>query len=227
MAIPEKDIKKLWGLAAGRCSKPGCEDECIKFLDATDPTVIGEMAHVIAKKPDGPRGMPSGGEDTYENLILLCPTHHTEIDKAPEGIFSAEIIHNWKQAHELRVSNSFLSPRFPDRYQLAVAIKRLMIKNKSAWQQYGPESEEAIRNPLSNLYQVWTLRKLDTLIPNNRRIIRMIEQNQDYFDLGDYNACTQFIEHAEGFEHNCYVRTEGIPRFPTDFEKVINRYAGL
>lgn len=27
MSIPEKDIKKLWGLAAGRCSCPGCEQE--------------------------------------------------------------------------------------------------------------------------------------------------------------------------------------------------------
>lgn len=69
MSVSTKDLKKLWGMAAGRCSKPGCAVECIRFLDAGDPTVIGEMAHIIANKPDGPRGQPEGGEDTYENLI--------------------------------------------------------------------------------------------------------------------------------------------------------------
>ena len=227
MAIPDKDIKKLWGLAAGRCSRPGCEEECIKFLDANDPTVIGEMAHVIARKPDGPRGQPAGGDDTYENIILLCPTHHTEIDKAPDGVFPEATIHEWKTLHENRVRKSFLSPRYTDRTQLTLAIKRLLIKNKSTWQQYGPESEEAVRNPLSNLYEIWELRKLDTIVPNNRRIVRMIEQNQDLFDIHDYYACAQFVEHAEGFERNCYVRTEGVPRFSSEFERVIDRYAGI
>jgi hypothetical protein len=55
MAIKEKDIKRLWGFAAGRCSRPGCDESCIRFLPS-DPTVIGEMAHIIAHSPIGPRG---------------------------------------------------------------------------------------------------------------------------------------------------------------------------
>lgn len=227
MPIPEKDIKKLWGLAAGRCSRPGCEQECIRFLDANDPTVIGEMAHVIAKQPGGPRGQAEGGADSYENLILLCPTHHTEIDKAPEGTFPAELIHQWKAAHEDRVRRSFLSPRQPDKKSLGETIARLLITNKATWTQYGPESGEAKRNPLSNSAQVWELRKLDTVVPNNRKIMGLIQQNQDLFDLADYPVCAAFIEHAEGFERNCYTRTEGVPRFPPAFEQLVNRYAGL
>lgn len=226
MAISEKDIKLLWGLAAGRCSKPGCEQECIKFLDG-DPTIIGEMAHVFAKQPDGPRGIAGGGDDTYENLILLCPSHHTEIDKAPDGVYTAETLYEWKRLHEERLKSSYNSPRFENREHLSVAIKRLLVKNKGAWAQYGPESEEAVRNPLSNLHRTWTLRKLDTVVPNNRRIIQMIEQNQVLIDIKDLHVFTKFIEHAEGFERNCYVRTEGIPRFPIDFEKVVDAYAGI
>jgi len=227
MAVSEKDIKKLWGLAAGRCSRPGCEQECIRFLDSADPTVIGEMAHVIAKKPDGPRGQAGGGEDTYENLILLCPTHHTEIDKAPDEVFPVVLIHEWKRTHEERVRNSFLSPKFADRYSLGSAIKRLLLENKAAWQQYGPESSEAQRNPMSNLADLWQLRKLDTVVPNNRRIIRLIEQNKDQIDINDYAHCVAFVEHAEGFERNCYIRTEGVPRFPVEFERLVDRYARL
>ena len=72
--IPEKDIKMLWGRAAGRCSYPQCQIECIAFVSDT-PFIIGEMAHIVAKAPSGPRGIPSCGDNTYDNLILLCPTH--------------------------------------------------------------------------------------------------------------------------------------------------------
>lgn len=227
MPIPEKDIKKLWGFAAGRCSRPGCEQECISFMDTSDPIVIGEMAHIIAKQPSGPRGCPEGGDDSYENLILLCPTHHTEIDKAPDGVFSVELIHQWKQAHEERVRSSFRSPKLASREALGGTILRMLIANKAAWRQYGPESDEAKRNPMSNLAQLWTLRKLDTLVPNNRRIICFIQQNPELIELVDYPVCASFIEHAEGFERNCYTRTEGVPRFPAEFEQVMNRYAQL
>jgi hypothetical protein len=196
-------------------------------LDSADPTVIGEMAHVIAKRPDGPRGQAGREQYTYENLILLCPTHHTEIDKAPEGAFPAAQIQEWKRLHEERVRNSFLSPRYPDRRNLASAIQRLLIENKAAWQQYGPESALAQRNPMSNVAGLWQLRKLDTVVPNNRRIIRLIEQNRELIDVIDYPCCMRFVEHAEGFERNCYVRTEDVPRFPVDFEELVNRYGEL
>lgn len=227
MAVSEKDIKILWGRAAGRCSRPGCEQECIGFINSTGFTVIGEMAHVIAKKPDGPRGLAGGGEDTYENLILLCPTHHTEIDKAPEGVFTVELIREWKRAHEERVRNSFISPKCPDRYSLGRQIKRLLLENHAAWRQYGPECTEAQRNPISSLAEIWQLRKLDTVVPNNRRIIQLIEQNKELIDINDYSYCVAFKEHAEGFEHSCYVRTEGVPRFPIEFQRLVDQYAGV
>jgi len=134
MAIPEKDIKKLWGRAAGRCSKPGCGEECVKYLDAADPTVIGEMAHIIAARPAGPRGVRSGGDDTYGNTMLLCPTHHTEIDKAPDGVFTVKLLHEWKSSHEKAVSESFQSPVFRTSLELAVAIKRILEQNKVIWE---------------------------------------------------------------------------------------------
>ena len=139
----------------------------------------------------------------------------------------AELIHQWKAAHEDRVRRSFLSPLQPDKKTLGETIARLLITNKATWTQYGPESDEAKRNPISNSVQVWELRKLDTVVANNRKIIGLIQQNQDIFDLTDYPVCAAFIEHAEGFERNCYMRTEGVARFPLAFEQLVNRYAGL
>jgi len=48
------DIKLLYGRAAGRCSFPKCGERLIRELD-NKSIHIGEMAHIIANSPEGPR----------------------------------------------------------------------------------------------------------------------------------------------------------------------------
>ena len=182
--------------------------------------MIGEMAHVIAKQPGGPRATQSGGDDTYKNLILLCPTHHTVIDKAPEK-FPKHVLVSMKSAHEESVSSALSAPTFKTTSEICEYINNLLIENHEVWRIYGPESKEAFNNPLSNLADVWVLRKLDTIVPNNRRIINAIDRNKALFDTESYRSACAFIEHAKGFEIGCYNTTEGIPRFPKNFVKMV------
>ncbi|HAY96656.1 HNH endonuclease, partial [Shewanella sp.] len=55
------------------------------------------MAHIKGNKLGSNRYDPEQTDverDSYENLILLCPTHHTLIDKAEnESEFSVELLH--------------------------------------------------------------------------------------------------------------------------------------
>lgn len=226
MSIDEKDVKKLWGLSAGRCNNPTCDYECIQLL-TTGPTVIGEMAHVIAKAPSGPRGISKGGKDTYENLILLCPTHHTEVDKAPSDTFTSDVLLGWKKCHEAAVASALQSTVFLTAREIGQYIKRLLVENRTVWKTYGPESLVAQANPISNLCDIWTLRKLKTIVPNNRKIINAIRKNARLFNVESYEVACLFIEHAEGFERNCYERTEGVPRFPKEFEIMVDKYAQI
>ena len=223
MNIKKQEVAKLWGLSAGRCSYPGCDEECIKFIGSPDPTIIGEMAHVIAQSSKGPRGDKTGGNNTYENLILLCPTHHTLVDKEPAGKFSAEMLLKWKKDHEAEMYRTFESPIYNDKRELCQAIKRLLIENYQIWLDYGPESEVAQKDPYSNVADVWTLRKLATIVPNNRKIINLVSKNATLFDLDEYRCCRMFIEHAEGFENSCYWRRDSVPRFPKEFQEVIDK----
>lgn len=225
VSIKEPDLKMLWGLAAGQCSFPGCAESCLMSL-GEDPTVIGEMAHVIARKPSGPRGQLTGGTDRYDNLILLCPTHHTIVDKAPAGVYSVQVLRSWKKVHEERVRKALLSPSFSSTLELGSFIKRLMIENKAVWTCYGPEFPQATSNPTSSAAEIWVLRKLATIVPNNRRIVEAIRGNAALFSLKDYSIAAEFLEHAEGFERNCYERSEDIPRFPQAFEALINVFIG-
>ncbi|MGJ0430760.1 hypothetical protein [Methylobacter sp.] len=185
------------------------------------------MAHVIAKSPAGPRGVESGGDDTYENLLLLCPTHHTEVDKSPAGTFPPEVLLDWKHRHEASIAAALVSPSFAASNELAEYILRLLIENRTVWKTYGPESVEAQANPMSNLASVWAYRKLDTIVPNNRKIVEAIRKNSNLFDVQAYESACAFVEHAEGFERNCYERTEAVPRFPQQFEAMVRRYAGI
>ena len=60
------------------------------------------MAHIVADSESGPRGnspLKSEQRDRYENLILLCPNHHTLIDR-DEDAFPVELLHAYKSEHE-------------------------------------------------------------------------------------------------------------------------------
>jgi hypothetical protein len=220
MAISEATIKQLWGAAAGRCAYPGCQVECLSFLGTNAPVVIGEMAHVIAKSTGGPRGGKVAGSDEYPNLVLLCPTHHTLVDKAPEGQFPVEELHRWKQVHEENVRRSLQSPHFDDRASLDAYVKPFLLENHACWRTYGPEGTVADRNANSSTGLVWPYRKLALIIPNNRRIINAVIGARHLLTTEEYLIFCEFQEHAEGFELAAREPIEDIPRFPQPFGEI-------
>jgi hypothetical protein len=102
----QKDIKLLWGRAANLCSM--CRQEVAHDGPATGSTPIGEQAHIVAEEDGGPRGhsvLTADERNSYPNLILLCPTCHTKIDKA-SGDYPIEKLHSIKTQHELWVKET-------------------------------------------------------------------------------------------------------------------------
>ena len=223
MSIPDAGISLLWGRAAGHCSFPGCNEDCSIYLKKTGYTIIGEMAHVIPRSPSGPRGGTAlVGENTYENLILLCPNHHTTVDKAPDD-FPAELLLRWKSEHEARIHAALESPVFSERSELYAYARRLVSQNSLIHRQFGPESEGAKENPLSEGAVLWELRKRDTIIPNNGRLVSAFERNSTVVPVQDWEAFEEFREHAFAFEQNSYQRldTNLVPRFPKRFAEIL------
>lgn len=109
MAVGMVDRKMLWGRSGGRCAI--CGVTLANITDLGHSSIIGEEAHIVAKEEDGPRGKsPLDGprRDEYSNLILLCPTHHTEIDKVPSGVesYPVERLVEIKRAHEEKILSS-------------------------------------------------------------------------------------------------------------------------
>jgi len=66
------------------------------------------MAHIEGEKPGAARynaNMPYEERNNYQNFILLCPTHHTIIDK-DENQYTVEKLRQLKKEHEKWVEDS-------------------------------------------------------------------------------------------------------------------------
>lgn len=96
----DKDIKIFWGRSGNRCAI--CK---LELTPDGSLETLGEMAHIVARSPDGPRRQnpPTIDPDGYDNLILLCPTHHAEVDKNPTT-WPVTRLHATKADHETWVS---------------------------------------------------------------------------------------------------------------------------
>lgn len=92
-----------------------------------DAVLVGEEAHIVAKSPDGPRGdSPLSPEqrDEYSNLILLCPTDHALIDKAPED-FPVSFLLDMKAQHEAWVRSTLGAASNPADEKWAALVDNL------------------------------------------------------------------------------------------------------
>jgi hypothetical protein len=109
MSISIQDIKLLWGRAAERCSFPECGARLTQdkiFASGSFP--LGEQAHIVGATKTAPRGksnLTKKERDSYYNLILLCPNHHTLIDKNPDD-YTIEKLHLFKDQHEYLVEHT-------------------------------------------------------------------------------------------------------------------------
>ena len=210
------DIKLLWGRAGGICSKPGCNEDLTALVE-NGAYVVGEMAHVIGRKPSARRGRPKGGSDAYDNLILLCPTHHTHIDKAPEGTYPEDLLRRWKSEQEDLIRKAGSATHCSTRNDLSREIMRLLASNKAVFEALGPRSEAAVKDPMSNLFSAWQLRRLDRILPNNRKILNIIDANAKLLSAEDVRIVEQFRVHAEAYEQHVYERLDTYPTFPQVF----------
>ena len=103
--VPPKVVTQLWVRAGGRCQFRGC-NQALWRDDLTQREINNAyIAHIVADSPDGPRGdvelSPKLAKD-FSNLMLLCPTHHNQIDRYVEE-YPVELLLQYKHEHEKRI----------------------------------------------------------------------------------------------------------------------------
>ncbi len=96
--------KILIAMAGGRCQFKGCGKKLFQNEDTLTKGNFSNMAHIIASSPDGPRGNEESHDLSADinNIILLCPQHHKEVDTHKEK-YPADVLKEMKVYQEKKV----------------------------------------------------------------------------------------------------------------------------
>ena len=108
--VPRTKIKDITRLllfvrAGGRCEFDGCNEYLLHHHLTLTEGNFAQLAHIIAFKPEGPRGKvgprPMDINDVA-NLMLLCPKCHKLIDDNP-SYYTRATLEKYKRRHEHRI----------------------------------------------------------------------------------------------------------------------------
>lgn len=222
-ASPDMTTKlRLFADSGGYCQNPKCLASLFKEIG--DKQIhIAEMAHVFSASNVGPRADERLSEEergAYGNLILLCPTCHTIIDKAEEEYPDSTIL-EWKCSHREKIAERFVVVEYPSRSLVRSAILPKLKENRVIFLQYGPETDERF-NPESSLPAVWRRKIQNTTLPNNRYILHVLDANRKYLKDQELETLEAFRQHVDDFEaYHLGISNEHGSRFPTEMDQIL------
>lgn len=203
MAISQKDIKLLWGRSGNRCAV--CRVELTQ--DGSSQTAsftLGEQAHIVGEKDGAARGisiLSPEERNTYHNLILLCPNHHSEIDKN-EDDWPVEKLHSIKSSHELWVSETLsdVVDSFKVAKQVSVtsiidaAVSHCRLENWKSWTSFAIDSDPRWEKELPNEAFEFRQKVIAAIWPDDFQELRAATETLSI----NFNIAAQtFMEHAE------------------------------
>ena len=96
-------VKRLFALSMNVCAfqDPDSRRTCENAIATSNgATVNADICHIRGSRPDSARHDPTMSpeeRDEFDNLILLCPTHHRQIDSVAVERFTVEVLINMKE----------------------------------------------------------------------------------------------------------------------------------
>ncbi|APU97884.1 hypothetical protein BV902_17380 [Sphingobacterium sp. B29] len=219
---PETKLR-LFSDSAGYCSRP----ECDRYLFSIDGEIeynIGEMAHIIAASTTGPRPNakldPSIKAD-YNNLILLCPNCHTEVDKAPE-LFPVSLLLEWKANHTGRITLLMGIPQVSNRREACKFVRKLQRQNWTVYNSLNPnlpyheipDAEEA---------NVWKRKVVSQIIPNSQKILLFLDQNSNLLFDNELIIVEEFRQHLDDLiDRHLGSKSNIGSQYPIEMNNILN-----
>lgn len=171
--------KRLYAESMGRCMNPACKKE----LFSKNGDII-EKAHIDPYYKTA--------DNTFENLVVLCPNCHTNFDK--NGEFTPAEVLGWKKTRSEEIAQVF-SKKFSNFEELKTAVVPLLEENKIIYESYYLNKNKR----LWDKFEVKVLqnnRKLKLLFLANLSLIQRNE-NKAYSNLEYVHL---FMTHVEEFE---------------------------
>ncbi|GAA5531039.1 hypothetical protein [Herpetosiphon gulosus] len=165
MGISLKDSKLLFAKAAGQCSQ--CKRQLMIEPDHPDDAyLLAEQAHIVGEKPGSPRGesrLTDAERNSYPNLILLCPTCHTQIDTNVND-YPVDRLYVMKIQHEQAIAAKIQPAGSAETFVwLLTLIKRTDPLLVYLHNDVSPNQSMLV---LEHLYQWWLAPILPLSLPN-------------------------------------------------------------
>lgn len=232
-SIPLNTARQLWGQCGGFCQNPSCNKPL--FRNVEDESVsIANVAHIIGHGSSGPRSDHELAEridrDGLANLIMLCLECHKVVDEL-ESRFTVEEMKSWKAAHARKINSLFSIPNIKDERELLAEVNDLLEENGALFRECGPYSANVLGGLGGDGLKVWKKRCLDTILPNNQRIIALIEGNKRNFPYpwDIYPRMLEYKIHADAFQDNCLTdhKINDYKLFPRDFDHLVKTRLGI
>ncbi|GAF13779.1 hypothetical protein JCM19045_3051 [Bacillus sp. JCM 19045] len=171
--------RQIYAESMGRCMNPKCEEELFKEVGD-----IMEKAHIIpyCKTKD----------NSYENLIILCPNCHTDFDK--NAAFSVDYVKKWKLMRKQDFDH-FFNKKYNKFEDLKNEIAQLLLYNKEIFENYFLEAKRGLWNIFEG-----------KILSNNSKIRKILMHNtvliQNYPNVNFSNLAIihNFLLHIDEFE---------------------------
>jgi hypothetical protein len=190
--------RQLFSEAAGFCQRCGQ----YLFISVGDSKVsVAEMAHIVAAQADGPRGASTlGSRERAEpgNIVLLCPTCHTLVDKAPDE-FPVEMLLKWKEQRRRMLLDIVGVARYRDREEARRGIEPILRTNRHTFDEYGPLSATS-DHPDDEAGHAWRRKVVEIILPNNRRLVAICDVNRELLTTPELAVVEDFRQHVDDLE---------------------------
>lgn len=144
--------RKLYAESMGRCMNPDCKED----LFPCNGDII-EKAHIRAFHKDE--------DNSFENLIILCPNCHTNFDK--NFAFDLNKVKKWKEIRKQEV-DAFFSEKYATFNDLRNKVAPLLLENKTIYKNYYLDDKK----------DLWDKFEFKILV-NNRKIKNFLQNNLD------------------------------------------------
>jgi hypothetical protein len=215
--------RQLFIDSAGTCLL--CQAPLFPTSPAGRSISVAERAHIIAHSPAGPRGRRAVGDpavDDPANLVLLCPTCHTKVDKVPAE-YPAEMLLAFKAKRAAAVARVGGVITYDDRGEARSAVEEILRQNRETFNQYGPNTHDGSL-PTLEAASKWRELVLAEIVPGNELLYSIVQVNEHLSSDADRLAA----EHLRAHTRDLAAKHQGAPplapsqRFPKAAEDIFS-----
>ena len=177
--IPIDVERKLYAESMGRCMNPDCQADLFRKKGN-----VVEKAHITP--------YCKTADNDYENLVILCPTCHTDFDK--NDAFDPEQVKQWKQIRRAEIEK-FFGKKYATFEELQRQVAPILSENKSIYENYYQGDQKELWDTFEGKVLA-NNRKLKTLLENNLGLIQR-HTEKGYSNLA---LIEKLFSHIEEFE---------------------------